>query len=570
MPDISDEVFGPIIKATAAYPAPVAGSGSTLSTPTSAVPVNAPPWSAMNSWGPTPMMTGNMGFAEIGQSGLRAFAGWVKEEFLVELQGRQGAQKFREMLDNSPVVGAIMFAITSTMRKVDHRVIPADDSGEAQQAADFVESCMNDMSHSWEDLIVENLSMLGYGYAPHEIVYKRRLGKKPGGKDVQGQPAPSSEYNDGLIGWRRIPLRGQDTILKWFFDPYGGVTGLTQQPWTGQLIDIPIEKMLLFRPSQHKGNPEGRSVLRTSYVPYYFMKRLQEQQAILGERMSGFPVVSVPSILIEAAASGNGAAAAALATFKKMAINLRVDEQMGAVIPSDVWPGQNGPSSQRMYNIELLAPGGGGGGRGNAMFELAITRYSTNIMTSVLADFLTLGHEARGSQSLAVTKVDLFFQAVEGFLNSNASVYNRYALPRLWELNGFDPDLMPTIEPDLAQRVDLDVLSNFVLRVSQAGMPLFPNEELQTFLLDAAGLPDVADPRALQAAGLMDDQLDAKDDQQQARLEAMLNPTPPVAGAVKPAGMGGGSSNMEKILLASIARRMLRQQEPARKRRRHG
>ena len=61
-----------------------------------------------------------------------------------------------------------------------------------------------------------------------------------------------------------------------------------------------------------------------------------------------------------------------------------------------------------------------------------------------------------------------------------------------------DRNVIPTVEPDLSQRVDLAVLSNFVLHLSQAGMPMFPNEELQTFL-HAGGLPDVSDPRALRA-----------------------------------------------------------------------
>jgi hypothetical protein len=105
--------------------------------------------------------------------------------------------------------------------------------------------------------VSESLSMLPYGFAPHEIVYKRRLGeqKRDSGK-------PSSEYDDGKIGWAKLALRGQDTILKWFFDEEGNVTGLTQQPWFGGLIDIPIEKLLLFRPRAWKNNPEGYSILR--------------------------------------------------------------------------------------------------------------------------------------------------------------------------------------------------------------------------------------------------------------------------------------------------------------------
>jgi hypothetical protein len=510
------------------------------------------------SYGALPAMTAGMTFREIGSSGLRAFSGWVREEFLQQLVGRQAAQKFREMQDNSPTIGAIMYAIIATMRKVDWRTTPADDSPQAQEAADFIDSCRDDMSHTWEELVVENLSMLGYGFAPHEIVYKRRNGREPGPDPARpGFDLPSSAYDDGKIGWRRIPLRGQDTVIKWFFDENGSIEGVTQQPWIGPLIDIPIEKLLLFRPITHKNNPEGRSVLRSSYLPYYFCKRIQEQEAILAERLGGVPVVRVPSTLIDAAQNGDATAVATLNGYKQMVVNLRIDEQMGVIMPSDHWMGADGtPTSAEQYKFELVTPQIRASG---IDFDKTVNRYNVQMMTSVLADFLQLGHEARGTQSLAVSKVDMFFQAVEGYLNANAAVYNRYAIPRLFRLNGMEEDLCPTLEPDLAQRVDLDVLSNFVLRLSQAGMPMFPNEELQNYILDAGGLPDVVDERALRAAGLADHQLENQDAKDEASLQRMTAPPPPPKPGT-PTAPGG--TPLEKMLLASIARRQQRYAGP--------
>src|SRR5262249_15553270 len=200
------------------------------------------------------------------------------------------------------------------------------------------ESLMDDMSHTWEDLVTENLSMLPFGFAPHEIVYKKRLGRDPGpDPDRPGHDLPKSRYDDGKIGWRRLPLRGQETIIKWFFDENGITKGMTQQPWIGPLIDIPIEKLLLFRPLQFKGKPEGRSILRSAYRSYFLTKRIEEQEAISFERMNGFPVVTVPNILLEAAKSGDPDAVATLAQMKQIATNVRVDEQMGAVFPSDTF-----------------------------------------------------------------------------------------------------------------------------------------------------------------------------------------------------------------------------------------
>jgi hypothetical protein len=62
-----------------------------------------------------------------------------------------------------------------------------------------------------------------------------------------------------------------------------------------------------------------------------------------------------------------------------------------------------------MFEFKLETPQSG---RQNLDANTSIARYKIDMLTSVLCDFLTLGHEARGTQSLAVTKVDLFMQSV--------------------------------------------------------------------------------------------------------------------------------------------------------------
>lgn len=463
--------------------------------PIPATPIRQPN-PAYAPFGPIPEMLSSMTFREVGSSGLRQFGGYVREEFLPQLQGRQGATIYREMSDNSPVIGGLMAALNATMRKVEWRTEPANDTPAAQEAAEFADSLRTDMSETWEDTLSDALSMLVYGYAPLEIVYKKRLGQDAGpDPDRPGRKLPSSKFNDGRIGWKKLALRGQDTVIKWFFDENGEVLGLTQQPYVGPLLDVPIEKLLLFRPTEHKQNPEGRSVLRNAYRPYYLAKRMEEQEAILSERMSGLPVLKVPSQLMEAARMGDPGAVASMNLFKSIAINLRIDEQMGVVLPSDTIIGSTGPTTIPAYSLELVAPGGNGG-RASGGSDVPIRRHQDNMLMSAMADFLSLGHGATGTQALAVSKTDMFFQATEGYLNSMAAVFNRHGLARVWPLNGLDPDLLPEYKPDLAQRIDLDVLSNYVLRLAQSGMALFPSATLETALLDIAGLPTVEDSEA--------------------------------------------------------------------------
>ena len=68
-------------------------------------------------------------------------------------------------------------------------------------------------------------------------------------------------------------------------------------------------------------------------------------EAIVGERLGGVPVLSIPSAVFDAAKAGDAGAMAALQNYKRIATNLRVDEQMGLVLPSDTWTGPNGAAS---------------------------------------------------------------------------------------------------------------------------------------------------------------------------------------------------------------------------------
>lgn len=462
----------------------------------SAVPTTAGPFGGKSAWTDgsgdmPPNMNAGMTFGTIGSNGLRQYSGWVREEFLPQLLGRQAARVYREMTDNSPTVGAIMFAIQQSMVRIAWRVEPPVDTPEAHYYAEYVESLMSDMSQPWSDFVNESLTMLNYGYAPHEIVYKRRSGRNPGKRN--GVELARSKYDDGLIGLRRLPIRGQDTVIKWFFDEDGQPTGMTQQPWVGGLIDIPIQKMLLFRPSAHKNNPEGRSILRNAYRPWYFIKRLEEQEAIMFERFSGFPVITVPQELLDRVAGADPIATAQYQTYRDIVTNVRIDEQMGAILPSVTYRNADGTvSSVLQYEFKLVSPQSG---RASTSANESIQRYKLDIMACVLADFLTLGHSAHGTQSLATTKVDLFFQGIEGWLQSNADILNKKLLPRLWDLNGFDHDLMPRFVPDMPERTDLDVLSNFCLRMASAGMRLFPDDDTEEYLREVAGLPELTEER---------------------------------------------------------------------------
>ncbi|KKK94657.1 hypothetical protein LCGC14_2680670 [marine sediment metagenome] len=214
--------------------------------------------------------------AEIGFTGLNIFSGQIFERFRRKLRNWDEAAKvYIEMRDVSPTIGAMLFAISMLIRQADWPVVPASNENEDAKAAEFLEENMQDMSNTWKDTIDENLSMFPFGFSFHEIVYKRRLG--PDQKD----PSRRSRFNDGAIAWRKMPIRAQETIQRWNMDEHGGLQSVEQSaPPLFRTVTIPVEKGLLFRASMHKGNPEGRSILLNAVRPWFFLKRIEEIEAV--------------------------------------------------------------------------------------------------------------------------------------------------------------------------------------------------------------------------------------------------------------------------------------------------
>ena len=412
-------------------------------------------------------------FAEVGSTGLQVNGGVVTQDFLRQLQGRAGSAVYKEMAENHPVIGATLSAIEMLFRSVEWTVEPSDsDDQRSIDEAEFVAECMGDMSSSWQDFISSVLGFLVYGYSFHEIVYKRRDGRTDDGT--------SSKFDDGRIGWRKMPLRSQETITEWVFDSTGGIEGAIQQdPSTGSTVLLPIDRCLLFRTTTRMNNPQGRSILRSAYVSWYYQKRIIGIEAIGIERdLAGMPVALVPPQLLSDSATS--AETAALSAIKEIVRNIRRDEQDGLVFPLAYDP----DTGNLAYDIKLMSTGG----RRQFDTNQIIARYDTRIAMTMLSDFLLVGHDRIGAQALSVSKIELFQDSISAYLANMADVLNAYAIPRLMRINGVSDDLAPTISYTAPRAPDLDTISNYVSKLTTSGA-MIPDDQLDDYLRDVAGLP---------------------------------------------------------------------------------
>lgn len=410
----------------------------------------------------------------LGRPGLKQWGGYIYEEWLPQLTGVRAIRVYREMWDNDPVVGAIHNAVEQLVRRAEWSVQPGEDNSEGRRAADFLAECQEDMDHSWDDLVSEALSMLPYGWAYHEEVFKIRSG------DAR-DPRRKSRHDDGFFGWRRIALRGQETLDHWEFDEEGEIKGLWQAPPPDYVLRfVPIEKAVLFRTSRHKNNPEGRSILRNAYRPWWFKKRFEEIEGIGIERdLAGYPVIRVPADLLKEDAPDW--MKALRRDLEAMVTEIRRDEREGILLPN----------KEEGYDIQLLSTGG----RRMPDTSAIIERYDRRIAGTALADFLLIGGQRTGSYALVSSRTELFANAIGTYLDIMAEAFNTHSVPRLFRLNdglpGFPKvEALPYFEHGDIEERELEELGNFLQALAGAGMEVFPNPELERAVLRAARLPE--------------------------------------------------------------------------------
>lgn len=405
---------------------------------------------------------------EIGRVGQRRYGGIFYEEFLSELRGRKGAEVFTEMSNNDETIGAILFAIEMLVRQASWNVEPGGSTAKDREAAEFVKSCMDDMQQTWIDTISEILSFLTYGWSFHEIVYKRRMGRT---KDNR----TSSKYDDGLIGWMKLPIRSQETLYQWEYDDQDNLIGMTQMPPPDfGLITIPMNKAMLFRTRSRKDNPEGRSILRTAYRSWYFKRRIQEIEGIGIERdLAGLPVITTPEGM-DIWDKDDEDMNAIRTGLEAMVKNIRRDSTEGLVLPFG-------------YTFALTSTGGSRQFDTNSI----IARYDTKISQTVLADFIQLGHESVGSFALSSDKTNLFSMAICAFLDIICQTFNSQGIPALIDING-DHFAGVTDYPRLThgdiEDVDLATMATYIKDMTSIGV-IIPDESLEDYVRQLGKLP---------------------------------------------------------------------------------
>lgn len=389
---------------------------------------------------------------EVGTTGLAQFTGLIFQEPLVELRGKEAYKRYNEMRLNSPIIGALLLSIENPLRSTSWTFSSniADDP-----RLELLEAARANMEHSWNDHISEALTMLPFGFAIFEMCY---------------------ELIDGKMLWRSFSPRGQDTVYRWLYEeiqnsvndqsPKQRLRGFVQlAPPKYHPTSIPIERLMIYRLHTERDNPEGRSILRTAWVPYYYIKHIQQIEAIGIERdLAGLPVVTLPLGATTGGTATDDAKAA------KIVRNIRNDEQAGIVLPTG-------------WTLNLL----GTGGSKQIDTDAIINRYEKRILTSALAQFLMLGQDGVGALALSKDQTDFFTMSVNAVGDILAETFTKTAIKQLMELNGFSADGLKLEHTPAQGNIGITAVADFLQKVG-AFITWTPEDEV--WLRQVVNLPE--------------------------------------------------------------------------------
>jgi len=415
---------------------------------------------------------------EVGRAGMRRYGGYVHEEWLSELQGTEGAKRFREMVDTEPVLAATLLVFELLLRQTDVWVQRAGDDAESHIAAWEVQTALDDVKGGWDALLSNALSMLTYGYSLVEVVYKLRHGPDA--------PGPfKSKYVDGKWGWSKLAPRSQNSVEQWDFDgDSDDVRGVWQRSTSDyKLRYLPMDKLLHFRLRPQKDNPEGYALIRPAYSSYFYAKQLRFTEAVGIERtVAGMPTMEVP---LDVFFSGGDDETTIKNEIKDFLRDIRQDEQLGALLPSEL----DDKGQPTGYRFRLLSAGS----TTNIDVDRIIRRYESRMAMSVLTEVMLLGQDGMGSYALSKDKTELFTVGLSAILECILQEVNERLIPPLVRLNGHAQECAPTLEHGVVKAPNLGDLAAYIGAISGAGL-LTPDTATEKQARKLIDLPEPSGP----------------------------------------------------------------------------
>jgi hypothetical protein len=420
----------------------------------------------------------------IGVGGTAIYGGFVQEgEKDSRLVGREKYKTFSDILANIPIVATGVRYFLNLVSKAEWKVQPPEGSGDEGQAlADLVQEMLHDMGTPWHRVVRRAAMYRFYGFNIQEWTAKRR--------------------DDGAIGLLDVEPRPQITIERWDTDRTGQVLGAIQRsPQTQEEIYLPREKIVYVVDDSLSDSPEGLGLFRHIVEAAHRLRRYEQLEGFGYEgNLRGIPIGRAPLAELDRLVKAKQLTQAEANDFLKGLTDFLKNHirnpSLGILLDSKTYTSgdeSKNPSGRPHWDLTLLD----GGEYSLAEVAEAIKRVVFDIARILGIEHLLMGDGKAGSFALSKDKSHNFGLIVDSTMKELREQFTKDILRPLWDLNGWDPKLMPTFKTEMAAYRDVEQLSSVLRDLGTVGVTLDREDEAVQELFDLVGLSRLV-PRAMQ------------------------------------------------------------------------
>ena len=418
---------------------------------------------------------------ELGDTGTTMYGGMISgEEYNYDLSGLAKYTIYDKMRKGDATIAATLRVLKLPLRSANWYMEPAGKDKLQQEQAEFIEYNLKEgMNITWDDFLRQALLMIDYGVFVFEKVYDNVIYK-----------------NKTYIGWRKFAPRHPRTIQAWKIND-GKDDGIRQLTNNRNTVEIPMEKLLIFVNEKEGDNWEGISILRSAYKNWFFKDIFEQIDAMAFERQGlGVPYCKTP------AGANNKDKANAITIVK----NLRANEKAYVVYPDG-------------YEVGFLDMGAGK----TRDPKNSIEYHNRQIALNVLAQFLMLGANDKGSFALSKDQSSFFYDSLQAVAKNILDVINKYAIKQLVDINWPGTQDYPQLKVDDIGAIDKVQFATMINTLVGANI-IKTDDDLDRYIRKELDLPEEQEK----------DSDDEKTEQLESELELL---------SIEIAGEGGQSDN---------------------------
>lgn len=225
-------------------------------------------------------------WTEMGTLGLKSYMGYVEEAYHAELHWPSVQPLYSRMRRSDPEISVVRNVYQALARSVNLEwELPDNSSDDDKRAREFGQQVFEDMeggADGFLSTLISQVPFMGFGW--WEVV----LGVRSQNWKAPGEDPWKSEYDDGLIGIRRLAWRDHASFYKWEMDDKTGkISGMWQQDSPNPNVLIPLDRSLHIAFGDTH-NPEGLSPLEAIWRLERIKYGLEVVQGIGFEHAAGY------------------------------------------------------------------------------------------------------------------------------------------------------------------------------------------------------------------------------------------------------------------------------------------